>query len=620
MKKKHWIIILIVSLIIIVPSVAFGLERVVDFYKPKPSEYYETNNPQITLKDLVYTGSHVGVIKGAKTGTIPMGSTPLLRSAENSSSGYAFYKPSELKSLATSLNGNPDYVFNHPDTFTEIKKTADGSGRETWVWARDLGRAAGATVDIEETGEKDESGLPRLRVIFNTSKYPLAAFTNNEGKTPTNVKAGERFYAFVAAEEFDPYQAQISWELTMNGRVIDSASGSANRSVRNVPITVSETGTYTLALSVTDGIERKTVLTHTVTATKDAPPPGEPDPGPEPEPEPEPDENLPPVVRISGPTTVMAGEQFCLRADASDPDGTVEDYQWDYTGNGILTGSIGCFLWYDYEGNQESLKDVYVTVTDDKGATASAFHQIKVLPPVPHASFKMFGWFKENRRIDGQSTSSSSPLYPIDWSKSYFEISAIDDDNTQYIRVLLNNDVEKHGLSKFFNELSFQSLYKKHGKYKVKLYVENTIGLSDIAEGIFQVAEDLPPVAEYTTLSTVYREKDLPKSENKYAEIEITNKSYSPDGDEIAASIFEIRFDTKNNGEFEGTAVKFDSLKMIPNQRYKFDYPGIDLPFYATMDEDMNLVILSPAVGEYIVELEVFEEFGKGGYSEKSFN
>lgn len=408
MNKKHWIIILLVSLVVIVPTVAFGLERVGDFYKPKPDEYYKTDNRLITLEDLVYTGSHVGVIRGAKTGTIPMGSTPLLRSAKNSSLGYAFYKPSELRNLATSLNGNPEYVVSK-GTKTDIYKTQDGSGRETWVWARDLGRATGATVDIEETGEKDESGLPRLRVIFNTSKYPMAAFTNNEGKTPSKVKAGERFYAFVAAEEYDPYQEKISWELTMNGKVLDGASGTANRSVRNVPIIVNEPGTYTLILTVADGIERKTVLNQTITATKDAPPPG-PDPEPEPEPEPE---NLPPIVKINGPTTVMAGEEFCLRADASDPDGTIEDYQWDYTGNGALIGSVSCFLWYEYEGDTTSSKRVEVVVTDNDGATASAEHYIKVLPPKPTAAFEVSGTLKENREVIITNKSTSPAKYPI---------------------------------------------------------------------------------------------------------------------------------------------------------------------------------------------------------------
>ena len=578
-KKKYLLVpvLLMIVLIVIVPSLVFGLERVGDYYSPKPSEEYSTDNGEITRQDLLYTGSHVGVIRGAKTGTIPMGSTPLLRAADNSSLGYAFYKPSELRSLATSLNGNPDYVVNNA-TKTDIYKTINPSNRETWVWARDLGRATGATVDIEETGQNDESGLPRLRVVFNTSEYPSATFTNNEGKTPSKVKTGDRFYAFVAAEEYDPYQSQISWELKMNGKVIDSASGSANRSVRNVPIILNETGTHTLTLTVTDGIERKTVLNHTITATKDAPPVGT-DPDPEPEPEPV-DPNLPPEVTIYGPTKVKAGEEFSLFAAASDKDGEIVKYIWDFPGadGGEAKEASLNNLYYMDEG--EKFTQVYVE--DDKGAGAGDYHFIEVVPPTPEAYITVDGTLKENRKVKISSSSRSPKHFPI--TTSYFTIEPLDGQNI--------NSVYTHAAhSKANNKLTLSNssyaelLFKETGKYKVYHYVKNTAGLDDETEQIIIIGPDLVPLADFSTVTTLYREnlEDDPSS----AQIKLTDLSKSTD-DVIAKRVWTYQYDSNNDGNFDD-----EEIKVIDDTNQS------------------SVAIDTDKVGKYKFELLVVEEFAQ---------
>lgn len=140
----------------------------------------------------------------------------------------------------------------------------------------------------------------------------------------------------------------------------------------------------------------------------------EPDPG-EPEPDPEPVEppNQPPSVNIEGPTTVMAGETFCLHADASDPDGQIINYSWDYSGVGTLSNADGCDLWYEYKSDQDAKKTVRVTVMDDDGATASDDHIINVLPPKPTAGLEISGTEKENRKVTLKDASSSPEKYPI---------------------------------------------------------------------------------------------------------------------------------------------------------------------------------------------------------------
>jgi hypothetical protein len=340
---------------------------------------------------------------------------------------------------------------------------------------------------------------------------------------------------------------------------------------------------------------------------------GTPPPPPPPEIEPEPD-NKPPSVTIHAPKEVKAGDPICISASASDEDGTIQGYSWN-TPNmiGAVNGSSSCGVYYLEEGTQE----VSVTVVDDKGATGTDTVLIDVIPPTPVASFKLSGWFKENRRIDGVDTSISPLYYPIVWEKSYFEISSLNAENNQYIRVKLDS-TNKSGYSKFFNENTFQSLFKMFGDYKIKLHVENTAGLLDTAEGIFNVIRDEKPISDYSTVTTVYRDPNKILNGKPYARIFVTNKSYSIDGDIIGQSIYRLPYDSNNNSNhYDDTFMEFDSKKMTPGQQYEMEHlPGI----YATMDEKMNLELLVPKVGKYPIELEVVEKFGTEGFSEKAFD
>lgn len=184
-------------------------------YQPAPegnlnindSYHYMTTNPGITPVDLVYTGSTVGEVTGAKTGTIYNG--PIMRSSAVSSDGYAFYNPNNIHVLATQINGNPNYVVGNVEK-TVLSKTVGGGMAETWVWARDLGYSSGATVDYSAVpGQKDETGLPKGKVTFHATNYPEALFSNNNGTTPTTAEKDEPITIHVFGQEFDPYAAQI---------------------------------------------------------------------------------------------------------------------------------------------------------------------------------------------------------------------------------------------------------------------------------------------------------------------------------------------------------------------------------------------------------------------------
>ncbi|OMC94064.1 hypothetical protein, partial [Paenibacillus odorifer] len=127
-------------------------------------------------------------------------------------------------------------------------------------------------------------------------------------------------------------------------------------------------------------------------------------------------------------------------------------------------------------------------------------------------------------------------------------------------------------------------LFKKPGKYKATIYVENTLGLTARNETTFDIAPDQKPFAYFTMAGTVYRNP----SDGKQATLSIDDMSYSPDQDIVARRLWEYRYDSDNNGSFAG------------EQWVIFSNENLDR---------LNLKVRD--VGQYEVRLTVFEEFGQ---------
>jgi alpha-tubulin suppressor-like RCC1 family protein len=298
-------------------------------------------------------------------------------------------------------------------------------------------------------------------------------------------------------------------------------------------------------------------------------------------PPPPPPENLPPTVNVSAPLEIKAGDPFCISADASDPDGTLETYLWDTPS---LIGSIAddatCGIYYLDEGSYP----VTVTVTDDEGATAEDTVYINVLPPTPVASMSVGGTLKENRKVNIDTLSSSPQQFPIDWTKSYFLIEPLDGQNINLVKSRATNVTVSGNQYKITNTRNIESLFKLKGRYQVTHYVENTKGLSDTTTQTVTINEDLKPNADFSTVTTIYRD-NLTKNPVE-ATIRVTDSSYSPD-DDIQQRIWTYKYDTNNNGVFEESATTISSA----NETY--------------------ITVPVNQVGKYLIELTVVEKFSQ---------
>jgi PKD repeat protein len=550
------------------PNIAYGIALIGDYENPNSDDYYETNNEAITELDLVYTGSSLTEVTGFKTGSLLNGI--MLRSARNSALGYTFFQPNQVKSLATSLNGNPDYVV------AKVKETVlsryNGTGTpETWVWSRDLGRASGAAVDVTTIpGQYDESGQPKIKVIFTSTKFPEAKFSNANGTTTQTAKVDESIFVHVFAEEYDPYQSKIRWELKVDGVIFDSTSGAANTSIRSIPMKFTEEGIHTLTLTAIDGIERKTVKTHKISVGTDATPP------------PQEAENLPPIAEISVLPFYYWPEVVEINTISHDPEDKLVSEEWTIDGQVIPSNQ-----WSSSRVTEKVIHQAGFQNMDDGGLTASDAATFEILPTIPKAKKGTKGELKQNRAVifDAKESDLVSPVHiaPIDYSLTSWKI-------VPKTEGLTMEDIKTRPSA---DPSIKQVLFKKPGVYELQLTVTNKYNeTSEVLVEELNIRPDEKPFADFTVDKSVYL-RDV--TDNKQATVTLTDNSASVDGDSIQQRIWYVEFDANNNGIFEPT----DGGKQVLSSA--------------------NLTTLQHKikhVGAYRYSLEVKEKFGEATFAE----
>ncbi|WP_340012031.1 PKD domain-containing protein [Paenibacillus sp. FSL H7-0690] len=302
-------------------------------------------------------------------------------------------------------------------------------------------------------------------------------------------------------------------------------------------------------------------------------PPGGGFPGPTSPPE-LPRELKPPVALINAPKTVKAGQEFVAsEAGSYDPDGYITDYFWDTpNAKGELSTLPRGTLWYDKDHLGE--QTLALTVMDDDKMTGSTSTEVNVIEPKPDASIRVDGTLKQNRKVIIQSYVSSPTYYPLVDAKTKFTITAVSGGT--------NSDIKYSG--SLNGVYSKDVLFKKPGKYKATIYVENSLGLTARNETTFDIAPDQKPFAYFTMAGTAYRNP----ADGNQATLSIDDMSYSPDQDMVARRLWEYRYDSDNNGNFSGE------------------------PWVIFNNENLDRLNLKVReVGKYEVRLTVFEEFGQ---------
>lgn len=286
-------------------------------------------------------------------------------------------------------------------------------------------------------------------------------------------------------------------------------------------------------------------------------------------------EGKPPIARISAPKYVKAGSDMMVYGGASsDPDGYITDYAWGTAGaQGEIGNTARGYVWYTREQVGQTYP-ITLTVVDNDGLTGSTSTEVTVIEPTPSASLEISGALKQNRKTTLTNSSTSPNRFPIIKSKTQVTISAVNGGT--------NADIKYSGS---LAELESKDvLFRKPGKYKATIHVENTAGYAADGEITFDIAPDEVPSVYFDIPQKMYRDPE----KGNTAILQIMDRSFSTDKDVLNRRIWEYRYDSNNDRRFT-------------DERWEI---------FSNENEIAPKLELSQ-VGRYEIRLTVFEEFGQ---------
>ena len=309
--------------------------------------------------------------------------------------------------------------------------------------------------------------------------------------------------------------------------------------------------------------------------------------------------NLPPEADFDISTKLMQGEDVVIKDESVQGDSEIASYEWeiDYPDGadeshivGDLPAGIGeeTTFYFDKEGTYT----LRLVITDVLGDSDTREIDVEVEPAVPVADFNWDGYWKQNRLVTLTNNSTTSDRYPIENDGIKWEFRAVGNGAvTSSVKIDEDGDYSERRI-----------IVKEPGTYNIKLTVTNKAGHSDTYEKEFNIEEDKPPEAAFNIQSAYLRD---PGNSN-IASIQLTGKSFSPDGDKIAERNWRYKYDSDNDGSFDDEA---------------WVYPGDGSWVYIDSDGNRrqmqsgdnvrNPIIETTEVGKYYVELEVVEGFGQ---------
>ncbi len=310
----------------------------------------------------------------------------------------------------------------------------------------------------------------------------------------------------------------------------------------------------------------------------------------------------PPSAILEAPEEVMAGQP--VRADGSDswsnnPGGYIADYYFKYIGANLISDNESSVrIWYPNTGTYT----IYLEVEDEEGSTDQTEHEITVTPAIPTAVINLSGKLKENRKVTIDSgNSTSTAYYPIDNAKTKWEITAISGGTQTDIKYqgVLNGNPAK------------DILFKKDGRYKVKLTVTNTYGRSASTETTLNIAQDLPPIADLflpAPTGVRYRVYRDPLDSN-HATFELFNESHSNDGDIIDKAVVMYCYDSDNDGNYQEEVWYYskDGTSWLPTGMIYADMVGYFNIFSIAAANTPKFTLKSEEVGKYFFVIRVME-------------
>jgi YD repeat-containing protein len=225
----------------------------------------------------------------------------------------------------------------------------DGTGATA---SRSFNTPGSFTVGLKVTDDNGGTNTITHAVTIN-NRAPTAAFAID----PVSPSSGDPVTFTSTSSDPDGQSVTEDWDLNNDGKFDDGSGKTATR-------TFAKAGTYTIRLRASDTEGMSSVASHQVTVG-----------------------GRPPVASFTvTPQSVETGQPASFdAAGSSDPDGTVQRYQWDLDGNGSYETDTGSNAqtsrFYADAGNVI----VGLLVTDDDGKTAETQRTLTVTQAPPFA-------------------------------------------------------------------------------------------------------------------------------------------------------------------------------------------------------------------------------------------
>jgi PKD repeat protein len=279
------------------------------------------------------------------TRTVTVGAT-----SPTASFTYSPSSPATGESVSFDGSGSSD-----PDgSIASYEWDFDGDGTTDATGAT-ASNAFGSTGSYDVTlTVTDDSGnaATKTRTVSVSGGSPTASFTYS----PSNPSTDETV-SFDGSGSSDSDGTITSYEWDFNG------DGTTNATGETATTSYSEDGSKTVTLTLTDDSGKTDSVRKTVSVANDAP-----------------------TADFSySPSNPDTQDTISFTASASDSDGSISSYTWDFDDGGTTDDATGSSTSNSY--GDDGSYDVTMTVTDDDGATTTVTKTVQVDNAGPTADF-----------------------------------------------------------------------------------------------------------------------------------------------------------------------------------------------------------------------------------------
>lgn len=372
-------------------------------------------------------------------------------------------------------------------------------------------------------------------ILLVVHRKPIAEFTVS-ANNPSDYLGGNKYKTGARLNinnlSYDPDFTDGIVETVVRYKKLDSDRWITANNPSN--FYVYESGTFVIQMQVMDNYGAWSEPYNQVITTEGTPP-----------------ANIPPYANINTKSIAYTNDPQQINISYGDVDGYVNNVRLRIMqGGSVIATPISKNVSTshaeentNYTFTKTGLYTLELRVRDNNGTYTTVTRNVEVIEPVlPSVSITSEGIFKENRKIS-LNLSAVKGTYDIDWNSVQWSFQAISGGS--------NDDIK---IGNITSSTTRDLIVKKAGAYRATATLKDIKGNSVSVVFDLDIIPDIAPVADFEVNKTAYRDP------NNYsmATFDIVSNAQSTDNDYIQTVKWHYRFDSNNNGVFDGEWIEFD--------------------------------------------------------------